>query len=98
MDTKEREWFNERVTTEMNKIVEELEDKKVNAQPEPQAGDVWCLSGAYAYVYQGTSELEYIYEGGTKGMYTVSNFHKMFDSATRIFSLQEYLKDKEEGK
>ena len=96
MDTKEREWFNKRVTTEMNKIVEELEDRNAEpSPPEPQAGDVWETSwGGYVFIYRHPigGELIYIYGDGSGGLESLG---RKLKGATRIFSLQEYLKDKD---
>lgn len=109
MTADERKWFTERVTDRMNELIKEI-DHKQPPQPEPQAGDVWeivyqTLVPSYAVFYTEThrGRLRYKYTGNTGERWDDSNYgvielFRRHPETTRIFSLQEYLKNKEGGK
>lgn len=95
MNDTERKWFNELVTTKMNEIVQKVAEKK-DKQPEPQAGDVWQSPCYTVFIHKDSNGvLDYVYEDGTRKRHKLEDIIPAYPY-TRIFSLTEYLKDKEE--
>lgn len=81
----------------MGEMIEDLKSTSVRKleKPEPQTGDVWEIGSQYVYVYKNRhGAMEYIYRE-TGGVYDADNIASWGNSATRIFSLSEYLKNKE---
>ncbi len=81
-------------------FLKSLREPEKKAQPEPQAGDVWIKdNGGLPVLFYGSKDrLGYIYtEDGMKGDFKVDKLIERYEY-TRIFSLSEYLKNKEESK
>ena len=102
MDDTGRKHFNEFVTDRMNEIIEEHEALcEEPEKPEPKAGDVWWsatdgLGGNTVFVHRDKEGggLKYTYLNGLTGDIALAYFVKQW-RYTRIFSLVDYLKNKE---
>ena len=111
MDNKERTRLVEHMTAKMSELVNELVDEVLDednkpAQPEPQAGDVWETAIGYIYIYtkkeNGKDTLRYKYGSNSpgrnvvEGAYTLKRALSKSNDPTRIFSISEHLKNKDD--
>ena len=100
MDIKTREELIEGFD-KMEEMVKELRSMSFYAPPkpkvEPQAGDVWMYSADCVFIHQVeilSKKLTYTYRSGIKGSNPIE---VVISQGTRIFSLSEYLKGKDNG-